>query len=440
MRSAACYGALALAALLALASPGVHAASPADAGLLDHGTLTGKLIMGYQGWFACPGDAAKRGWVHWSDAPGPVSAPTIDMLPDVSELSAAERCPSGLTTADGTRIDVFSSQNPATVDRHFAWMEQYGLDGVALQRFATAVLNDAVRASADHVLDNVRRAAAAHGRVFFVMYDLSGLQPRDYPALVRDWARLEADGMTRSPAYLRHRGHPLLGLWGLGFAHRPMTPGDAQGLLAQLTQASGPGGITVLGGVPSGWRTGTGDADPDPGWQQVWPRLGVLSPWTVGRYASAAGADRFRDSNIVPDLPAAAAAGADYLPVVFPGFSWANLMRARHNPDKAVRNQIPRDCGRFYWRQVRNALGAGATMLYGAMFDEADEGTAMFKLVASSARTPANPPFVALDADGCHVPSDWYLRLAGAAAQAVRSGQPPLPELPLQLPTDFNTR
>jgi hypothetical protein len=127
------------------------------------------------------------------------------------------------------------------------------------------------------------------------------------------------------------------------------------------------------------------------------------------------------------------------MPVVFPGFSWANLMRARHMPEKAVRNQIPRSCGRFYWRQLWNALSAGATMLYGAMFDEVDEGTAMFKLAATAATVPAEaggagPAFVALDADGCRLPADWYLRLAGAATQALRRRLPPAPRLPLPMP------
>jgi hypothetical protein len=362
------------------------------------------------------------------------------MLPDVSELPAAERCPTAMTAADGQRVDLFSSQNPATVERHFAWMEQYGLDGVALQRFATALLQPPALAAVDRVLANVRHAAEAHGRVFFVMYDLSGLRPENYPALLADWERLEAQGFVGSPAWLRHRGHPLLGLWGLGFAHRPMTPEDAQNLLAGIARISAPyGGVTVLGGVPAGWRTGIGDADPAPGWRQVWPLLGVISPWTVGRFADAAGADRYRASGLAADLPQAAAIGADYMPVVFPGFSWANLMRARHMPEKAVRNQIPRGCGRFYWRQVWNALSAGATMLYGAMFDEVDEGTAMFKLAATAATVPAEaggagPSFVPLDADGCRLPADWYLRLAGAATEALRRRLPPAPGLPLPIP------
>jgi hypothetical protein len=72
-----------------------------------------------------------------------------------------------------------------------------------------------------------------------------------------------------------------------------MTPQDAQDLLAGIARLSAPyGGVTVLGGVPAGWRTAAGDADPAPGWRQVWPLLGVINPWTVGRYADAAGADR----------------------------------------------------------------------------------------------------------------------------------------------------
>jgi hypothetical protein len=121
------------------------------------------------------------------------------------------------------------------------------------------------------------------------------------------------------------------------------------------------------------------------------------------------------------------------MPVVFPGFSWANLMHVRHRQAE-VRNQIPRRCGRFYWRQVFDAVEAGATMLYGAMFDEVDEGTAMFKLVPSAAAAPATPWFLTLDADGCRLPSDWYLRLAGAATAVLRRDRPLSAALPLPLP------
>jgi hypothetical protein len=110
------------------------------------------------------------------------------------------------------------------------------------------------------------------------------------------------------------------------------------------------------------------------------------------------------------------------MPAVFPGFSWRNM-----NRDAAL-NQIPRRGGRFFWRQVDEAIGAGATMLYGAMFDEVDEGTAMFKLAATAIEAPASASIVTLDADGETLPSDWYLQLAREAQQRLsgvrKSGNP----------------
>jgi hypothetical protein len=97
------------------------------------------------------------------------------------------------------------------------------------------------------------------------------------------------------------------------------------------------------------------------------------------------------------------------VPVTFPGFSWRNM-----NPDARF-NQIPRRGGRFFWRQVEQALASGATTLYGAMFDEVDEGTAMFKIASTARDAPAGVATVTLDADGELLPSDWYLRLAREA-------------------------
>ena len=50
-------------------------------------------------------------------------------------------------------------------------------------------------------------------------------------------------------------------------------------------------------------------------------------------------------------------------------------------------NPYPRFGGRFYWHQARNLLeAANVTALYTAMFDEVDEGTAMFKLAGIAMR------------------------------------------------------
>jgi hypothetical protein len=107
------------------------------------------------------------------------------------------------------------------------------------------------------------------------------------------------------------------------------------------------------------------------------------------------------------------------MPVVYPGTSL-------HNDSGSPYNEIPRQGGKLYWRQVYNAVSLGVPMIYNAMFDEVDEGTAMYKVAATAAEQPAGVDLVSLDADGYRLPDDWYLRLAGAASQMLRG------EIPLQ--------
>jgi hypothetical protein len=406
----------------------------------DPSTLAHKLIMGYQGWFACPGDGrpGEERWVHWFANNRPTTeTTTVDLLPDVSELGADERCPTPWVARNGRPVQLYSAQNPKTVARHFQWMKEYEIDGVALQRFVVGLRPSRNSAANDHVLDNVRRAAEATGRVWFVMYDVAGADPATWAELLeQDWTRLEGEGITRSPGYQRHRGHPVLAIAGIGSNDRPADARTTARLLASLRKISQPnGGLTIMGSLPTGWRTLDRDAIPDPAWTAVYRSLDIISPWTVGRFKDEAGADRFRKERLEPDMAEAKRLGIDYMPVIFPGFSWVNLMTFRKEAEKrhSVTNQIPRQCGRFYWRQVANAVDAGATMLYGAMFDEVDEGTAMFKIVANKQDLPAEPPFVSLDADGCALPSDWYLQLAGKATAMLQGRMPVSFEMPLRV-------
>ncbi|MBI5479990.1 MAG: hypothetical protein HY906_14080, partial [Deltaproteobacteria bacterium] len=171
--------------------------------------------------------------------------------------------------------------------------------------------------------------------------------------------------------------------------------------------------VSLMGGVPTYWRTLTGDSKTAAAWADVYRSFDVVSPWAVGRYADEAGANSFRTNLVAPDLAEATAHGVGYLPVVFPGFTW-------HNLTGGAPNQIPRNGGHFYWRQVYNAVAAGCTMIFGAMFDEVDEGTAMFKLAPTAAQLPTQASYVPLDVDGYDLPADWYLRLAGEAAKMLR--------------------
>src|SRR5262249_50648860 len=102
------------------------------------GDVVGKISVGYQGWFACPGDGAPiGGWWPWSrdrfQPPSP-SNPTIVSWPDMREFTRAYPTAYG-NLGDGRPATLFSSYDQQTVDTHFQWMRTYGVDTAALQRF-----------------------------------------------------------------------------------------------------------------------------------------------------------------------------------------------------------------------------------------------------------------------------------------------------------------
>src|SRR5207249_1822676 len=96
------------------------------------------------------------------------------------------------------------------------------------------------------------------------------------------------------------------------------------------------GGCTVLLGVPTGWRTLNRDAISDPALHATLLKADIISPWTVGRYHSPVTVERHAQCDWQPDMDWCRTHGKDYLPVVFPGFSWHNL-----RPESPL-NQIPR--------------------------------------------------------------------------------------------------
>ena len=392
--------------------------------VVDATTMNHKLLMGYQGWFACPGDGSPPDrWVHWFRRNDPTATnATVDLWPDVSELEADELFPTHLKLPDDSPAQVFSAFTPKTVARHFQWMREHNLDGVFLQRFTSELSDPAFFALRNRVAENVRAGAETNGRVFAIMYDISG-QPTNtlVSALTNDWNFLaEKMRLTESPNYLRHHGKPVVAVWGFGFAGRQDTPAQALAAIKFFKAA----GCTVVGGVPAHWRTLKNDSQTNAAWAEAFRAFDVISPWSVGRYANDAGADSFAKNIIAPDLAAATNAGCEYMPVIFPGFSW-------HNLNGGPANQIPRRGGAFYWRQAFNVVNAGCPMIYVAMFDELDEGTAMFKLAPTKAQLPVEGKFVSLDADGVTLPSDWYLRLANASGKMLRGEIPLTNQIPI---------
>ena len=74
----------------------LSALSTAAANRIDPSTLNGKVLLGYQGWFSCPGDGSPHNnWRSWSRGVPAPDTLTVDLYPDLSELDADERslCP-----------------------------------------------------------------------------------------------------------------------------------------------------------------------------------------------------------------------------------------------------------------------------------------------------------------------------------------------------------
>lgn len=419
------------------ADPVLPADPPTTGAAVDPSTLDNKLIFGYQGWFACAGDGspldlAGNGWRHWAPGAKPVAANvTVDMWPDMREVPASEHCQTGMTMTDGSPAVVYSAWNRNTVSRHFAWMQQYGIDGVLLQEFVGELApGSANRRFRDGVTANVRAGASAYGRTWAVEYDTSNAQDADIVANIKHhWAALAADGSLASPRYLHQDGLPVVELWGLGFNGQPATPAAANALLDWF-QRDAPANqrAYVIGGVPAQWRTLGGDSAQDPAWAGVYRRFDALNPWLVGRFGDQQGARDFRRNVMDADIAETTRLGKRYMPMLFPG---------GHNERRLG--------GRFWWTQFYEARSAGASTLFGAMFDEVDEATAMYKVAPTKAwlpvEVPTSPspyepgqprgPFITLDADGEALASDFYLRLAGEAGKVLKGQRALAPERPI---------
>jgi hypothetical protein len=390
----------ALGLLLAFGAPAAEKPPAIDATTLHH-----KVLCGYQGWFRCPGDPAEEGWIHWSRDRRKITPEslTFEMWPDMNELGDDEKYPApGFTYPNGKPASLFSSANAKTVERHFEWMRKYGIDGVFAQRFLVGLGGDP--ANNDRVLEEVRDSANRTGRVFAACYDLSG-EPKDkiYDKLVADWKHLVDEmKITEDGRYLHDKGKPVLFVW--GFFSERFGP-DLANRIIDFFKKDKKYAVTLVGGCQWQWR-GEKDAE----WAKVFRRFDVISPWNVGNSMEAEGKKHAAVNYWKQDRDAAAKAGMKYLPVIYPGFSWSNLKGKDAGPP------ISRLGGDFYWRQFAVAADLGMDMAYVAMFDEVDEGTAIFK-VTNAPPTPGH--FTTLDG----LPSDWYLRLTGEGSKLIRSGR-----------------
>ncbi len=262
--------------------------------LVNPDSLRGKVMCGYQGWFRCPGDACGMGWIHYSRNAQRISPRTLtfEMWPDMREYSKGERFAApGFQLADGPQGELFSSDNAATVLRHFQWMRDYGIDGAWIQHFLVDLPGgpgEKRYISRRRVLAYGAEAARKTGRVWALSFDIAGMPvDRIYDVLTAEWKRLMDAKLIGGPHYLHEGGLPVVQIWGFyrQNKHNAMTPELAERLIA-FFQQPGPYRAFLAGGGDWNWRN-----CPDPAWRDHCFKFGAYSPWNVGNYSiNSAGA------------------------------------------------------------------------------------------------------------------------------------------------------
>ena len=350
----------------------------------------GLIMCGYQGWHACPGDGSPsseaEGWSHYNQswnfprffAPG-VGRNSIDYWPDVSEYEKTYEA-TAFTCPDGSHPRLFSAYDESSVLLHFKWMKDYGIDGVFMQRFASQVGNSIAIAHQNKVLESAMKGSETYGRAICIMYDMVGTNTTaTVDELIADARGLIDKYHINDPVngpkyYLQHNGKPLIGVvsvredvsWGIA---------DCKRFVDALKEM----GFSIILSCDTYWRTGGGDVPyPTGPLQALIKEADFLTPWYTGRYdydgsADAYGGafDSFKKDVIKNDKMWLDGNGVGFVPLCFPGFSDQNI-----SPGHRV---FARHGGDFFWKQLHYNIAAGAKMIYIAMFDEIDEGTAIYK-------------------------------------------------------------
>lgn len=404
-------------------------------------TYRGLVMTGYQGWFGTPGDGSQmtknnnEGWYHYREnemfRPG-VLRNSIDFWPDMSEYDnkytvgdkfenkAGEQVTfsgSPFIMPDGSYAQVFSSYDEQTVDVHFKWMKDYDIDGAFMQRFVGEVVGNAEHKDHfDTVLKHAMKASNKYQRAIAIMYDMSGkATASELSGMVKDAQELMSLYQLNNPDvqkyYLHENGKPMLTLWGVGFNDNDHPKPSVLESVVEELQAQG---WAIMLGCPAYWRQGGGDCVSGGEHTKLInliKKCDAFMPWYVGRY----GYDNFKGTEwqdrIKKDIAEAKTYSTKehkviYSPHLYPGGSDRNMHPNNGDHTRDLTNTGDptnigdptntgfRYGGKFFWDQIYYDIKNGAQALYIGMFDEMDEGTAIFKQLEVS-KVPSNVPYPA---------------------------------------------
>jgi len=365
------------------------------------GDVVGKVTVGYQGWFLAAGDGSSfNSWQHTN----------LECWPDVREYptlygnvqfnqGGTLQPPFTGNLGNGQPAQMFSDWDQSTVNTHFLWMQQNGIDCAAVQRFGAHFSDPRVVSQVNGIADRVQNAAQTYGRKFYIMYDISGWT-NFQTEIKTDWTNT-ASAHTASSAYAMQNGKPVVCIWGIGVSGRPGNVTSWTDVINWFKSQ----GCYVIAGVKTGFSTDTTNAT-------AYEAANMLMDWRVG----------YNSSNNFQTLDATAlsfcnAHGIDYQVDVYAGTSF-------YNGNGTTKNIIPRNHGDFMWTQFAGAKNAGVSSVYVSMFDEINEATGIMKCAEDASMIPAGNWFLTLDADGTHVSSDFYLRLTTDGGNMIKGTLP----------------
>lgn len=418
---------------------------------VDATTLNNKVMAGYQGWFRVPSDPlGNGGWSHTFNSlrsvnqrngqnqalTKPPVSPTdpsllaFDTWPDMSEYSASEKyVVPGYTYPNGKPAELYSALNYQTVLRHFQWMKEYGIDGIWLSEFCGHFKGGSQASDTTfryQVMLNVKKAAAATGRTWAFMWDMSSFNQSStreevYNIIVNQWKKMVDNGITSDPRYLHHNGKPVLLIWGF-FPNRPASQPEYTKPVVDFIQSPGKYQGAVVGGVETRWRT-----EGTPEFLAMLATMTAIQPWGVGRFKidPRTGYKVENMETWAGDIEWCKKRNIIFSPVINSGSN-----KAGPPPVPPKEPTVPRRMGNYLWDQFVEASKYKLNCVFVAMFDEVNEGTQIMKI---ETHPPVQAPFLTYDG----ATSDYYLRLTGIGAKMLREQKPVIFPIPVS-PFDNN--
>src|SRR5690606_4195364 len=156
-----------------------------------------------------------------------------------------------------------------------------------------------------------------------------------------DWKFLvDKMKITQDKRYLHEKGKPVLEIYGF-FEER--FPPEVANKIIDFFKNDPKYGTFLVGSGAWHWRTVE-----NPEWAKIYRRFDAIKPWNVGNTMdSETGNHKMAATHYwKADLDEVHKAGMMYMPVIYPGFTWDNLMRAYNQPQN-VGHPIDRRGGEF---------------------------------------------------------------------------------------------